>query len=137
MKHKLLILLVILSALLSFACKAKPQKALPEEKPATMDSVIVVEDSVVPQAEKVNPAKHTVGKDSMEDWIAGYEKVVVAFEKKSADGKLSTKDMAEINAKMEALSDKQKDKNLTPSQMSRLTALALRLTKVLQKIKPF
>ena len=135
MTKKTIILVIVLIAILSFGCKKKPEAAKPETPVVTEDSVVIVAEDKTEDTE--SPTKGKVGEDSMEDWIKGYEKVVIAFEKKSADGKLSVKDMAAINQKMEELSDKQDEKNLTPSQMSRLTALALRMTKVMQKIKPF
>ena len=135
MNYKLILIIALLSALILVGCGKKQDAAKPDTIAVMSDSLRALNDAPTDEPIEEPTAQGTVGKNSTDEWIAGYEKVVVAYEKNAADGKLSKQDMAEINKKMADLSDKQKDQSLTPAQLTKLTGLITRLTKVIQKIR--
>lgn len=107
-------------------------KANLSKTPQAPAEVEVVERIV----EKNAPTTPVVKKDegnSMDKWLDSYEQFVVTYEQ--AGDKISINDIMKINEKLAELNKKKTTSKMTPAQLTRLTQLIGRLTKVMQKTK--
>jgi hypothetical protein len=79
-------------------------------------------------------------KNSVDTFLNNYEKVVVKWEQKSKDGKLTMTDLADINVEVLSFAEQEKElkdkslKEMTPEQQTRLLKLVTRLTVVTTNI---
>ncbi len=138
MKRALFIVLIMMLSLVFMGCNSKSKEKVTEE---TVEIVVPSTESTSNQVPENNPPSSsstekskpavTSGKNEIDEWLDGYEAVVVAYERA---GKPDINDMMEINEKLAELNEKTNDGDMTPAQMTRLTKLINRLSKVMSKM---